>query len=234
MKTAAVILSGGIGSRVGAGRPKQYIEFAGEPILLHSLRAFEDSPETDGLILVLEKDWEEYVKEKIRKAGLQKPVTFAPAGKNRQRSVLSGLLEAERLGAERVIVHDGVRPFVTADMIRKGLLKLRKYQAVITVIPIPDTPYLSDNGESVTGLLHRPHVMAGQTPEYFDLKAYLDLHRRADPGDIDAATGSSSLAFQYGMQVGTVEGSPGNFKITTPEDLVRYRTVLRETGDSDV
>jgi len=231
MKTAAILLSGGIGSRVGADRPKQYIEYDGEPILLRTLRVFEAFPGADFLVVVLEECWKNYVEEKIREAGFKKPVFYSPAGKNRQRSVLSGLLEAERLGADRVIVHDGVRPFLTDAMLREGLSGLEQYPAVLTVIPIPDTPYLSTDGERVTGLLHRPHVLAGQTPEFFLLQPYLDLHRKAAPEDIDCSTGSSSLAFQYGMEVGTVHGSPGNFKITTKDDLLRYELTLRKKND---
>ena len=228
MKTVAILLSGGVGTRLGSETPKQYIEVEGKPILAYTMEAMEASPLIDGIIVVAAEEWKKHVEALAKTYGITKFLSVAPAGANRQRSCFAGLLEAERLGGcENAVIHDAVRPFVTGAIIERGLMCLEKYDAALSVIPIKDTPYLSSDGEKITSLVDRKTIYAGQTPEYFRFDQYLAAMRASSDEEIDTATGSAVIAYRRGLTVGLARGEERNFKITTSEDLDRFLLEVR-------
>lgn len=228
MKNIAILLSGGIGTRLGQATPKQYIEVDGKPIIAYTMEALERSPLIDGIVVVAADEWKAHVAAVAETYGISKFLSVAPAGENRQRSCLNGFLEVERLGGcDTVLVHDAVRPFVSLAVIARGVALRKDYDAVLSVIPIKDTPYLSLDGREVSGLVDRSTIYAGQTPELFDFRLYLDAMRACSDGELDAATGSAVIAFRRGLTVAIAEGEERNFKITTAEDLDRFLLEIR-------
>ena len=225
----AIILSGGTGTRFGGTVPKQYIEVEGKPVLAYTLEAMEHSPQIDGIVVVCAPMWEDTVLSIAKKYRIQKFLTTAPAGENRQRSCFAGLLAVEaRGGCQNVVIHDAVRPLVNDGVIARGLEKLGEYDAALSVVTCKDTTYISTDGQTVTALIDRSTLFAGQTPEYFRFDKYLAAMRTSTDDEIDRATGSAVIAFRYGLTVALAEGDEHNFKLTTAADMTRFRMELQK------
>ena len=139
----------------------------------------------------------------------------------------SVLLRAGVRDADLVIVHDGARPLVGADLIGRCLAACSAADAVMPAIAVKDTTYLSDDGTTITALLDRSKLWAGQAPEAFRLAKYLAAHRAMDAAELMKINGSTELAFKSGLSCRIIEGDPMNFKITTPEDLSNFKTIIK-------
>lgn len=229
MSTHAVLLSGGVGTRMGANCPKQYLLVKDKPVILYSLERFQACDFVDSIVIVANPEWFDKINEWCLKGGITKIVGFARAGDSRQASVLSGLLYCARDGVDVddvVIVHDAARPLVSVDLLERTIKGLECHDACMPAIPVKDTIYYSDNGESVSSLLDRDKLFSGQSPEAFRLSSYLDAHTGSSDGEIAQIRGSSEMAFNHGLDVSIVQGEETNFKITTPDDLARFQLLV--------
>lgn len=226
----AIILSGGVGSRMGIDMPKQYVEVEGMPVLGYSLAAFAAHPDIDAIVVAVADQWRDFVAGLASRLCPEKPVSLAPAGQTRQYSIFNALEVAARSAsgdADLVIVHDGARPLVGADLIGRCLAACSAADAVMPAIAVKDTTYLSDDGTTITALLDRSKLWAGQAPEAFRLAKYLAAHRAMDAAELMKINGSTELAFKSGLSCRIIEGDPMNFKITTPEDLSNFKTIIK-------
>ena len=223
--TAAIILSGGTGARVGSDIPKQYIEVAGKPIIAYCIETFEKSPETDKIVIVCADEYREIVRGLISDEG--KFAGFAAPGKTRQLSILSGLNALRGIlgDDDGVVIHDAARPLVTEDMIRTICEMLSDADAVLPVLPMKDTVYEIDGGKVVSNL-ERSRIAAGQAPEGFKYGAYVKANEALLPDAIYEISGSMQPAVMSGMNIITVPGDENNFKITTPADLTRFEEII--------
>lgn len=232
---AAIILSGGTGERMRqASRvPKQYIEVNGRPILEYCLRTFTESSSIDGVVVVANELWHDYIKEIFEKLGKRKFRGFAQPGEARQLSIYNGLKKLEQVcpDADRVIIHDAVRPLVSLDLIERCMGGLDQAAGVMPVLPVKDTCYQSVDGQKILTLLPRNQLFAGQAPEAFRFQLYLAAHRALNETELAAVNGSSELAYKNGMEVRMIPGEERNFKITTPEDLMLFKRYL-ESGET--
>ena len=227
---AAIILSGGTGERMrqAGGVPKQYIEMNGHPIVEYCLRTFAESSCVDGIVMVASEPWHAFLEDLLKRLETPKFWGFAQPGVTRQMSIFNGLEKLEQVcpGTERVIVHDAVRPLVSQDLIRRCVEELDHAEGVMPVLPVKDTCYRSIDGQSITALLQRDQLFAGQAPESFRFRAYLAAHRVMSERELLAVNGSSELAYQSGMDVRMIPGEERNFKITTAEDLILFKRYL--------
>lgn len=225
----AIMLSGGVGSRMGGRIPKQYIEVNGKPVFCWAVEAFFKRADIDGIVMVVAPEWLDYVKEQLPSQG--KRIIFTQPGETRQYSIYNGLKAAKQAGYEDediVIIHDAVRPFVKDATIDACIEGIREgYDAVMPAIKVKDTTYVTDDGVTISGLLDRNKLRAGQAPESFRLGRYLSLHDTMPKAELLKINGSTELAFKAGLRVKIVPGDEGNFKITTPEDLVRFKQLVR-------
>ncbi len=223
--TAAIILSGGTGARVGSDIPKQYIEVSGKPIIAYCIETFEKSPETDKIVIVCADEYREIVRGLISDEG--KFAGFAAPGKTRQLSILSGLNALRGIlgDDDGVVIHDAARPLVTEDMIRTICEMLSDADAVLPVLPMKDTVYEIDGGKVVSNL-ERSRIAAGQAPEGFKYGAYVKANEALLPDAIYEISGSMQPAVMSGMNIITVPGDENNFKITTPADLTRFEEII--------
>ncbi len=225
----AIILSGGVGTRFGSEIPKQYIDIDGKPIIQFTLERFGESKLIDKIVIVVAKEWQDYV-NKIALDILDKPFLFAKPGSSRQGSILNGLNKCAEGGVseeDKVIIHDAVRPLVSTKLIDECIEALNDSGAVMPVIPVCDTIYESADGKSVTGLLDRDKLFSGQAPEAFGLKKYYELNKTLSAKEIEAIRGSSELAFKNGIKVKLISGEVTNFKITTREDMERFKQIIK-------
>lgn len=224
----AIILAGGVGSRMGVNKPKQYLIVKEKPIIVYCLEIFEKHSEIDKIVIVVSDEWKDYVEENVKQYGISKVCGYAPAGETRQHSIYNGLKSTEENAPDTkvCIIHDAARPLVSDKIISDCIVGATEDDGAMPVITVKDTVYQSKDGKSIDHLLKRSELFAGQAPESFDFKKYLDIHNSASDDEIASTAGSSEIAYRHGMKIRLVEGSERNFKITTVEDLETFETII--------
>lgn len=221
----AIIVAAGRGVRMGLAVKKQYAELSGRPILSLSLSAFAGHPQVDRLVLVAPEEDFPFIRESVLPLVTpEKPISLAPGGAERQDSVYSGL---EKLSpdCETVCVHDGVRPFVSHELISACIAAARAHGAAVAAVPASDTIKSADEEGFVSGTLDRGALWLIQTPQAFRASLLRAAHEKAREKGL-RATDDAALAEASGVRVKLVPGSRRNIKITTPEDLVLARAII--------
>lgn len=227
----ALLLSGGTGLRLGADIPKQYIKVGGKPIISYCIETLSAHEGIDGIQIVADGQWHDEIKEWLVKADVKgKFRGFSMPGANRQLSIFSGLesIKAYASDTDTVLIHDAARPFLSQKMITDCLDAVEGYDGVIPVLPMKDTVYESTDGKTISRLLDRSRIYAGQAPELFRLGSYYEANRRLLPERILAINGSTEPAVMAGMKMAVIPGDENNFKITTKADLERFRQSIGE------
>lgn len=225
MKTIAIIPAGGSGKRMGGCIPKQFLALAGIPILVHTLRAFQSSPLIDEILLVVPgKEIAVLRRELSERYLLSKIRTVLAGGAERQDSVRNALTH---LGREDglIVIHDGARPFVTADLISRAVAGARAFGAVTVGIPIGDTVKAVDAEERVVKTIPREGLWLAQTPQAFLREVILAAYAKAG-ADGYYGTDDASLVERAGVPVRMIPGDTDNIKVTRPEDMARGESIL--------
>lgn len=232
----AVILSGGIGSRMrDDGFPKQYLEFDGKPVLVYTLESFQACPDIDQIVVVADSSWTNQIGQWAQTYNITKLAAFAAPGKTRQHSLLNGLLRCDEMGATQqdiVVIHDGVRPMVTPELISSCIKSLPGYDVTLPVVPMRDTLYYSEDGVNIDSLTDRDKLFIGQSPEAFWLKQYLNLNLSVSDEVLTSIRGSSEISYQAGWKVRLIPGDEKNFKLTTPHDILRLNAYIEHAKKS--
>lgn len=217
-----IILAGGRSERLDSfGVPKQFAEIGGVPLIMCCLESFEKCNDIDGYVIVAEKSWRGKLRKWLDDFGAVKFRKFALPGDTRQHSVYNGLLAVQPFSPDRVVVHDAARPLITDAFISECIAQSKAdgFDGATPALPMSDTVYRSTNGQSITHLLNRDEILAGQTPECYDFSKYLKAHEALSDEEIGAIRGSSEIAFKAGMNIKLFEGERINIKITTIEDV---------------
>ena len=229
--TIAVLLSGGTGSRLGEDIPKQYLEVGGMPMISYCIRTLSAHPDIDGIQIVAAGEWQEQLRLWIDEADVSRKFRgFSLPGETRQLSILNGLRDVRvyASGEDAVLIHDGARPLLSAELIAECLNGLDGHDGILPVLPMKDTIYHSEDGMRVSRLLNRSELYAGQAPEAFVLGRYLAANERLLPTEILTVNGSTEPAILAGLDVVMIPGDEGNFKVTTKADLERFRAIVSE------
>lgn len=225
-RAVAIIPAAGQGKRMGAERPKQFLELKGKSILAVTLEAFERAKGICGIVVVVPAQEVAFCEEQIvKRFGLSKVVAVVPGGKRRQDSVRIGL-EAAGSDYGLVAVHDGVRPFVNPEFIDKLLSEAAIKGAVVAAVPATDTVKEVDQAGHITKTYDRQKLWLAQTSQVFPYEVLLKAHQRALREGWDEATDDAFLVEQMGVNVTLIEGSPLNIKVTTPSDLILARAIM--------
>jgi len=224
----AIIAAAGQGTRMGGKRAKQFLELAGIPVIIHTLKRFEQCEVIQEIIVVLPAQEAAEFLSLADKYGLRKLAKVVPGGITRAESVLRGLRAVREATAEIVAVHDGVRPFVTPEEITRTVEAARAHEAAILVAPVTDT-IKEVESEQVTRTLKRGQVRRALTPQCFRYSVLRRAYEQADVLDPEL-TDDSVLVERLGTKVTIVEGNPRNIKITQPQDLAIAEVLLRETS----
>lgn len=215
----ALIVASGRGLRFGGPRPKQYEDLCGRPVLRHSLERFARHPGIDAVRAVIHEDDGDAYAQASRGLALLEPV---PGGATRQESVRRGLASLAADPPAQVLIHDGVRPLVSAGVVDRVLGALRHAPGALPVLAVADTLKRADGGR-VTATVDRAGLWRAQTPQGFHYRAILSAHRAAAGA---ALSDDAAVATAAGLEVITVPGDEDNLKVTEPVDLDRAKRLL--------
>lgn len=225
-KYTAIVLAAGSGKRMNSKVHKQYLIIQDRPVLYYSLKAFEDSA-VDEIVLVVGKGEEKFCrKEIVDKYGISKVKVIVEGGKERYHSVFEGLKQTS--DADYVLIHDGARPFVNQDIIRRCMQEVQKYQACVVGMLVKDTIKIADEEGYAKQTPDRKNVWMIQTPQTFSYaliyEAYEEMLKTEDTAITDDAMVLERIK---GKKSKLIEGSYRNIKITTPEDLLIANVYLQ-------
>ncbi len=220
----AIIVAAGSGTRFGSQKPKQFVEIAGKPILIHTLERFENCAAIDEIILVLAAAEIEDFQKTAKKFNLNKLSEIVAGGASRAVSVLKGLEAIDADKAEIVVVHDGARPLVSVEEISKTIEKAREFGAACLVTDITDTIKRVENGK-ILATIDRGILRRALTPQAFRFEILKRAFAENEIGEI--ATDECFLVEKLGIEIVAVEGSAKNIKITTKEDFILAENLLK-------
>ena len=231
----ALILAGGSGTRLGADIPKQYIEVYGRCVISYCIERLSCHEKIDRIQIVAQAQWHEKIKECLEaydKNG--KFRGFSVPGRNRQLSIYNGLSDMKEYvdNFDVGLVHDAARPLLSERMITNCLEAIRGYDGVVPVLPMKDTVYQSADGKKISALVKRSEIFSGQAPEAFRFGVYYEANRRLLPDTILTINGSTEPAVMAGLDMIMIAGDEDNFKITTKEDLERFRELIKRRNNN--
>lgn len=221
----AIIVAAGRGRRIGADVPKAFLSLAGEPIVVRALRPFEACPQVHRLVVVVPEGLQARAEAMFAAAGVTKLEAVIAGGPERLHSVARALQAIAPEAADILLVHDGVRPFVTPEQIARVIERARAVGAALLALPIVETVKEVED-ERVIGTLERRRLYLAQTPQAFRASLLRAAYERALREGI-MATDDAALVERCGWPVVIVEGSVRNLKITWPEDLLLAEALVR-------
>ena len=236
MPNVAVVFAGGTGKRMNTkSKPKQFLELHSKPILVYTLEEFNNHPDIDGIILVILKEWIPYCEELVERFRLHKVRAIVAGGGTALQSQRNGLRKAAELFSEEsiVLIHDGVRPLIDEETISKNIECVKDHGTAITVTPAIETITVKTETGEVGQIIERSQVEMARAPQSFYLKDILAAHKNAEADGMDFID-SASMMKHYGHPIYTVEGSPENIKITTPNDFYTFRALVDARENSQI
>lgn len=234
----AIVLAGGRGKRMGTTQPKLYLEIQNRPVLYYSLEVFEKSPLIDEVILVAAKGQIPYCRQEIVEPyGFGKVKNIVEGGAERYHSVWEGLrvLEKENRKDGYVFIHDGARPFINEEILERAYREVCRSRACVVGMPVKDTIKIADEKGCIHMTPKRSLVWQIQTPQVFAAELIIQAYREVIRNEkeflkqgIQITDDAMVVENVCGCPVHLVEGSYGNLKITTPEDLEIARVLAGE------
>jgi len=226
----AVILAGGTGSRMGiVDKPKQFIDIYGKPIIVYTLETFDNHPEIDSIAVVCLKEWVDDLKILLRKYEINKVRWIVDGGQTRQESIYNAInaLSNECKDDDILIIHDSVRPLVSHKIISNNISKAKEFGAVDTVVPSADTIVRSIDESTIEEVPTRSELYIGQTPQSFKYSLIKEAHENAIKNNNLNSTDDCQLVLGIGQKVHLVMGEKLNFKITSFDDLLLLKAIIK-------
>jgi len=228
-KVTVIVPAAGKGIRMNHSLPKQFLPIGGKPILAHTLLNLNRIPDVDSIIVVVNEGRIRWCREKVvNRFGIEKVKKVIKGGSTRQQSVSNGLKSLEE-STRIVVIHDGARPFITVDILRRVVDKAKRYGAAICAIPVQDTLKKVADNTQVESTSNRNSLWLVQTPQAFLSSLLLKAYEKALTDGYEG-TDDSAVVERLPHPVKIVEGSPLNIKVTTPQDLILAEAIL-ERGE---
>jgi 2-C-methyl-D-erythritol 4-phosphate cytidylyltransferase len=222
-RIAAIVPAAGLGTRMGAGTPKQFLELDGMPLVIYTLRRLAACAAITDFFISTRADEIVALQDKVGKSGIGRPARVVHGGDTRQQSVANALAQVDPT-TEIVLVHDAVRPFVTPEQIDRVIAEARKRGAAILGIPAIDTvkevkrASLPEDVALISATIPRERIVLAQTPQAFSYAILRDAFKKAQQDDVTASD-EAALVERMGHEVFVVLGSERNLKITRPADM---------------
>lgn len=225
MIVTAIVPAAGEGTRFGGAIRKQFIALNGLPILSHTVKALAASEALAAVIVVVPPGEESIGQDALHRAGVDIQAEVVPGGQERQDSVYNGLQRAKP-DTDLVLIHDGVRPFVSREVILATIDAAKEWGAAVTAVPVTDTIKRVDKDGLVVDTPAREQLWSVQTPQVFRYALLMRAHRAVREQRV-VATDDAALVEQLGVRIKVVRGSYENLKITSEEDLPLADLILR-------
>jgi 2-C-methyl-D-erythritol 4-phosphate cytidylyltransferase len=231
-RITAIVPAAGLGTRMGADQPKQFLELDGVPLIIFTLRRLAACAAITDFLVATRADDVMSMQDKVSKAGLGRPARVVHGGDTRQQSVANALAQVDP-ATEIVLVHDAVRPFVTVHQIDRLIAETRERGAAILGIPAIDTvkevkrASLPEDVALISATIPRERIVLAQTPQAFRYPLLRDAFKKAQQDDWTASD-EAALVERFGHDVFVVHGSERNLKITRPADMDLARFYLEQ------
>ena len=228
MANIGLLIAGGAGNRMHQDIPKQFITVNERPVIVYTLEACEKHPERDAIAVVCIEGWDQVLWAYAKQFNITKLKYIVPGGKNGQDSIRNGVFELEKHYSpdDIVVIHDAIRPMVSAEIISDNIRVAVEHGNAITVIPCAEAMMQTEDGIVSTGSYPRDMLKRTQTPQTFHIGQICDLHRRALDAGITNSVASCTLMIEMGEQVYFSAGSEKNVKLTTVEDIDIFKALL--------
>ncbi len=227
-----VLLAGGVGSRMGNEKPKQYLNIADRPIIIHTIEKFYINDKFEKILVLCPDQWISHTKNLIKKyIGETDRIVVVAGGETRNETIMNAIryIEGEYEVDDDTIIltHDSVRPFVTHRIIEENIEYAGKYGACDTAVPSTDTIVQSEDGRIISTVPDRSRMYQGQTPQTFRLKKLKALYESLSAEEKEILTDAAKIFVMKGEDVYLVEGEVSNIKITYPYDLRVAETLIQ-------
>lgn len=233
----AVIFAGGVGKRMaGSQIPKQFLEAQGKAIIIHTLEFFQENPLVDKIVISCVSGWLDHMQELVQKYRLDKVVSIVPGGASGQLSIYHGLTEAKKqmkTNEDLVLVHDGVRPLISDELITRNVETAQKFGSCITCVKVIETIVKSCDQSAVDMVYDRDSMLVAKAPQTFRLADILAAHERAMAEGITDFIDSCTLMSHYQYPLHMILGDYKNIKITTPIDYAMFKAILDEEKEEN-
>ena len=228
MANIGLLIAGGSGSRMSQDIPKQFLTVNERPVIVYTLEAFQKHPEIDAIAVVCIDGWEQVLWAYAKQFNISKLQYVIPGGENGQSSIRNGVMELEKHynPDDLVLIHDAIRPMVSAEIISDNIRVAMEHGNAITVIPCAEAMLQTEDGSASSGSYPRDRLKRTQTPQAFRLGDICNLHREALKAGINNSVASCTLMIEMGKQVFFSSGSEKNIKLTTVEDIDIFKALL--------
>lgn len=223
-------MASGKGQRMGQSIPKQFISIKDKPIIVYTIEKFQKHPQIDKILVICLEGWESIIKAYADQFGLSKLEWIVSGSKERQQSILNGLTKLQEVAEpdDLVILHDGVRPLVSLDIISDLIVTAQKNGNAISSVPVIDQVVIKDEANTTTQSIPRDNLRIVTTPQAYKLELILRTYERAyiDGKAMSGTHSINTLMHEYGETLYFSRGSDLNFKLTTTDDIYRFKSIL--------
>lgn len=235
--TTAIIIAGGIGHRMEQRIPKQFINVYDKPVIIYTLESFQKHPLIDSAVAVCLDGWHDVLQAYARQFGISKLIKIVPGGATAQESIRNGVyaLEGECTDDDIIVIHDGIRPLVDAEVLTDVILKCREYGNAVSALPYNEQIFIRDDEISTTQYIPRETIRRVQTPQAYPFGKLLSAYRRAFAEEIGiyGSAYTNTMMVELGERLYFASGSEKNIKLTTPDDLEIFKGYLRMKRQGD-
>lgn len=233
----ALLTAAGYGTRMHQDIPKQFLHVENKPVLVYTMEAFQQHPSIDEIIVVTLSSWKDVVWAYAKQFNISKLKVVTTGGLSNQESIYKGLCKLrEHLSQQEfenavVMVHDGNRPLINAEIISDNLAVFKEYGNAVAAIPCTEVVFESEDGRQSSTAINREKLLRTQTPHTYKLQQLLDYHEEAISKNITETAASCMLLKELGLPSYFSKGSEENLKITTVDDLKIFKALLNTRQD---
>jgi len=225
----ALIFAGGSGKRLlPTGKPKQFLELYGKPIIIFTLEIFQHHPEIDKIVIPCITGWQDYLEELVEKYNITKVEKILDGGKDTQESKINALdyLNSFCSDNDIIMLHDAVRPLITKKLISDNIDSVKKYGSAISYVPFNETGIVSKDRKTTSETILRNTLFVAKAPQSFYFKDVYDAHLMGREMRPEITIDTCSLMVELGKSLHLVESDSTNIKITTPDDFFIFKALV--------
>ena len=232
----ALIFAGGTGQRMNSrSKPKQFLELHGKPIIIYTLEYFEDHPDIDAICIVCIDGWKKKLKQLLEIYDIKKCKWLLSGGETGHDSIYNGLaaIHGKCQKEDIILIHDGVRPMISGELISDCISMVKKYGNAITVEKVAESIVQIDDNGKITEIPPKENMRIAKAPQGFFFRDIWEVHQKAQKDGFKAID-SSHLMNHYGKQLKTINSTPYNIKLATPSDYYVFRALYEAKENQQI